>query len=174
MADNPANDPFTRAFDAIQSAFAGHAPFAGLVKPGNRINLRIIGQTQTKTNENAGDWPEEFLKFASFSGDIFEASSTTVKFTASYSVQIASGTVTTEVVARVWWESIRALFFAGPDLGLPELVQRWSVHRATPVKLTTYMDRQQWVAVLNISVMFAMTKNALAAYPAQNLQPLKR
>lgn len=174
MADNPNNDPFTRAYDAINDAFAAHAPFASLVRPGNRINLRTIGQPQKKTNERDGDWPEEFLKLTSLSADMFEASATTVKFAAGYQVQVASGAITVEAVTRVWWESVRALFFAGSDLGLPDIVQRWSAHRAGPVGIKPYFEREQWIALLNINVNFAMTKNALRAYSAQDLAPLKR
>lgn len=175
MADNPNNDPFTRAYDAINAAFANHAPLAGLVKTKNRIHLRVIDQPGRKiTDLNAGDYPEEFLKITSFAADVFEASSTTVKFSAGYQVQIASGSLTVEVVTRVWWESIRALFFAKGDLGLPDIVQRWSAHRAGPVGIKPLNNHEQWVALLNINVMFAMTKNALRAYPAQDLAPLKR
>ena len=62
MADNPANDPFTRAFDAIQSACANHAPLAALVKADDRINLRVINEVPRKESEDDGDWPEQFLK----------------------------------------------------------------------------------------------------------------
>lgn len=174
MADNRNNDPFTRAYDAINAAFAGHAPFAALVKPGNRINLRVIGQPQRKRNERDGDWPEEFLKLTSINADLFEASSTTVKFSAGYQAQISSGSITVETLTRVYWECLRALFFAGGDLGLPDIVQRVSAHRAGPVGIKEYFEREQWIALLNINVSFAMNKNAIRAYPAQDLTPLKR
>lgn len=169
MADNPANDPFTRAFDAIQSACANHAPLAALVKADDRINLRVINEVPRKESEDDGDWPEQFLKITGFNGDLFEASSLSCKFSATYSMQISSGIMTVEGVCRVWWETIRALYFAGPHLGLSPLVQRYSVHRASPVRLGEYVGTEQWYTVLNISVFFAMGKDTLAAYPAQTL-----
>src|ERR1700737_4818579 len=98
MPDNPNSDPFTRGYDAIQSALAAWPAWAALVKPGNRINQRVLSPVPRKEDAEDSDWPEFALGVRAFSGAIFDKNSLACSFGCDYPLQIASGAATTEVL----------------------------------------------------------------------------
>ena len=172
-ADNPANDPFTRAFDAIQRACRAHAPLAAMIPPGNQINLRLDTTTTNyaprKESQEDSDWPEQFLRLGAFTINLFHANSQHVKFSASYPLQIASGIMTVEVVPRVLWEIARALYAADPSgrLGIPDVVTECDFQGSIPAILRDSMGTEQWIGVGKINVNFGIARSRMQAWPAQ-------
>jgi len=151
-------NPFGRAYAAIESALKAWSPLTTLVFPGNIQNLQATGYKPRNTVQSA-DRPELMLTEQRMGFQPFSFNATGVSFRCSYPLKISSGSLGIEKLNIVSWEVGRALNAIGPQLGMPEIVQEWEIPSDGQARASDpTAKRPDWTVLLVIVVQFAMTR----------------
>jgi hypothetical protein len=165
-------DPFTLVHQAIWSALTGYAPWADLVRPGNRVRFDEGKTTVPKTEMplQAGDCPEVRLEQGLFAADLNFCDGQAVEGTLHFPLRIQTADYDVVKLNLVKWQTIRALVAAGHALGMPELIQRVEVRDgkddAAAYSKEAWKARR-WISVCRIVVRLAIDNDDCLAgtYP---------
>ena len=157
-------DPFTQVSRAILAALQADAGWAGMVKPGNVIDMTASSFERFRTQLQSADTPEVILLQEAFALKPFGPSSRIAEMQQAFGLIATHDSLQVCPVNRLKFPTLIALSKAGPSLGFDGLVRQWQISSGEDDALGQKQWRrgtQRWVSILSVHVSMFITREQL-------------